>query len=72
MGFVHVVHEGLIKSLGLQLDENGNIAVRGCQTSEPWVFAAGDSASGASLVVNAIDSGRQAAAAVNRWLQKDG
>lgn len=68
MGFVHVVHEGLAKSLDLQLDEKGNITVDDFQTSEPWVFAAGDSASGASLVVSAIDSGRRAAAAMNRWL----
>ncbi|MHC4424944.1 MAG: glutamate synthase subunit beta [Planctomycetota bacterium] len=71
MGFVHVVHDGLIKNLGLQLDQSGNIAVRDCQTSEPWVFAAGDSASGASLVVSAINSGRQAAAAIDRWLQNN-
>ena len=70
MGFVHVVHEGLIKNIGLKLDEKGNIVVYDCQTSEPWVFAAGDSASGASLVVSAINSGRQAAAAIDRWLQK--
>ncbi len=70
MGFTHVVHEGLIKNIGLQLDEKGNIKVHDCQTSEPWVFAAGDSASGASLVVSAINSGRQAAAAIDRWLQK--
>ncbi len=70
MGFLHVVHEGLIKNIGLQLDEKGNIVVNDCQTSEPWVFAAGDSASGASLVVSAINSGRQAAAAIDRWLQK--
>ncbi|MFC1603800.1 glutamate synthase subunit beta [Planctomycetota bacterium] len=70
MGFLHVVHEGLIKNIGLKLDEKGNIVVNDCQTSEPWVFAAGDSASGASLVVSAINSGRQAAAAIDRWLQK--
>ncbi len=68
MGFVHVVHEGLIGNLGVQLDERGNIAVRDFQTSEPWVFASGDSASGASLVVSAIDSGRKAAAAIDKWL----
>lgn len=68
MGFVHVVHEGLVENLGLKLDERGNIAVNDCQTSEPWVFAAGDSASGASLVVRAINSGRQAAEAMNKWL----
>ena len=70
MGFLHVVHERLIKNLGLKLDEKGNIIVNACQTSKPWVFAAGDSASGASLVVSAINSGRQAAAAINRWLKK--
>ena len=70
MGFLHVVHEGLTKNLGLQLDEKGNIVVNDHQTSEPWVFAAGDSASGASLVVHAINSGRQAAAAIDRWLKK--
>ena len=68
MGFVHVAHEGLVKNLGLKLDERGNIAANDFQTSEPWIFAAGDSASGASLVVSSIDSGRKAAAAINRWL----
>ncbi|HUW18917.1 MAG TPA: glutamate synthase subunit beta [Sedimentisphaerales bacterium] len=70
MGFVHVVHEGLIKDLGLKLDETGNVAVQDCQTSEPWVFAAGDATDGASLVVRAINSGRQAAAAIDDWLKK--
>ena len=70
-GFLHVVHEGLIKNLGLQLNEKGDIVANECQTSEPWVFAAGDSASGASLVVSAINSGRQAAAAINQWLQNN-
>lgn len=69
MGFLHVVHEGLIQNLGLQLNEKGDIVVNDCQTSEPWVFAAGDSASGASLVVSAINSGRQAATSIDRWLQ---
>ena len=68
MGFVHVVHEGLIKNMDVQLDDRGNIAVHDFQTSEPWLFACGDSASGASLVVSAINSGRQAAAAISRWL----
>ena len=69
MGFLHVVHEGLIKNIALQLNEKGDIVVNDYQTSEPWVFAAGDSASGASLVVSAINSGRQAATAIDRWLQ---
>ncbi len=70
LGFVHVVHEGLVKDLGLQLDAKGNVIVGDCQTSEPWVFAAGDTVSGASLVVRAINSGRQAAAAMDRWLHQ--
>jgi NAD(P)H-dependent glutamate synthase small subunit len=69
MGFLHVVHEGLIKSLGLQVDDKGNLAVTQYQTSEPWVFAAGDAVGGASLVVRAINSGREAAAAMNHWLR---
>ncbi len=69
LGFVHVAHEGLIKDLGLKLEENGNLAVNNYQTSHPWVFAAGDTTSGASLVVQAIDSGRRAADAINRWLK---
>ncbi|MFA5554068.1 MAG: glutamate synthase subunit beta [Phycisphaerae bacterium] len=68
MGFVHVTHEGLVKNLGLKLDERGNIIVNNCQTSEPWVFAAGDTVLGASLVVKAIQSGRQAAQAIDNWL----
>lgn len=71
MGFVHVVHEGLIKSLGLKLDDHGNVEVNGYQTSQPWVFAAGDNISGASLVVHAINSGRQAAAAISQSLREN-
>ena len=70
MGFVHVVHEGLVKALGLKLDSQGNIAVNNYQTNEPLVFAAGDTVSGASLVVRAINSGREAAAAIDQWLKK--
>ena len=70
LGFVHVTHEDLIKNLGLKLDSRGNIAVNNFQTSQPWVFAAGDTISGASLVVRAINSGRQAAAAIDKWLSQ--
>ncbi len=69
LGFLHVVHEGLVKDLGLRLDERGNVAVDNYQTSQPWVFAAGDAVSGASLVVHAINSGRQAATAIDKWLR---
>jgi NAD(P)H-dependent glutamate synthase small subunit len=71
MGFLHVAHDGLISELDLELDQRGNVAVKNFQTSQPWVFAAGDTINGASLVVRAIDSGRAAAEAIDRWLKDD-
>jgi glutamate synthase (NADPH/NADH) small chain len=70
MGFLHVTHNGLVKELVLDLDESGNPAVNNYQTNEPSVFAAGDTINGASLVVRAINSGREAAAAIDDWLKK--
>jgi glutamate synthase (NADPH/NADH) small chain len=70
LGFLHVTHAGLVQDLGLQVDAKGNVIGHGYQTSEPWVFAAGDTVSGASLVVRAINSGREAAAAMDRWLRQ--
>ncbi len=69
MGFLHVVHEGLINDLGVQLDRFGNIVVDRWMTAVPGVFAAGDTVRGASLVVHAINHGRLAAAAVDKWLK---
>jgi glutamate synthase (NADPH/NADH) small chain len=70
MGFVHPVHEGLVKDLGLRLDPRGNVLadVEGYATSEPGVFAAGDCRRGQSLVVWALWEGREAARAVDRYL----
>jgi len=71
MGFVHAVHDGLINSLGLQLDERGNIAVdANYETSQAGIFAAGDTHRGASLVVHAIAAGRHAAEAIDRRLNR--
>ena len=69
-GFVHVVYEGLIKDMALELDKKGNVAVNNFQTSNPQVFAAGDTMCGPSLVVHAIDTGRRAAAAIDKYLHK--
>lgn len=69
-GFVHVVHEGLVKDMDLKLDVRGNVSALNYQTSNPQVFAAGDTISGPSLVVHAINTGRLAAAAINKWLKK--
>jgi glutamate synthase (NADPH/NADH) small chain len=70
MGFVHPVHEGLLKSLNLTLDKRGNVGAStdDNKTSIDKVFAAGDMRRGQSLVVWAIREGRQAAAAVDEYL----
>jgi glutamate synthase (NADPH/NADH) small chain len=69
MGFLHPVHEGLVNELSLELDERKNIKTRDHLTSQAKVFAAGDAVSGASLVVNAIASGRRAARLIDRYLR---
>ena len=70
MGFLHVVREGLVEKFGLQCDPNGNLVVdENYQTSVPGVFSAGDSVSGASLIVRVIDAGRKTAASIDRYLQ---
>jgi glutamate synthase (NADPH/NADH) small chain len=70
LGFVHPVHEGMITSLGLELDPRGNVKADtvSYQSSSPKVFAAGDMRRGQSLVVWAIREGRQAAHAVDKFL----
>jgi glutamate synthase (NADPH/NADH) small chain len=68
MGFVHCSHTGLLDDLGVEYDARGNVKIDNFQTSVPKVFAAGDTVSGASLVVRAIYSGRQAAGEVNKYL----
>jgi glutamate synthase (NADPH/NADH) small chain len=71
MGFLHVEHSKLLKDLGVAFDERGNIKVdTQYATSVPGVFAAGDSHSGAYLVVRSIFHGRQAANAVHEYLLK--
>jgi len=70
MGFTHAVHTGLVEAFSLKLDERGNVLTADFMTSVSGVFACGDAAAGASLVVRAIHSGRNAAAAIDRWLQR--
>ena len=70
MGFVHPVHEGMLKDLGVELDGRGNILANtdDYKTSIDKVFTAGDMRRGQSLVVWAIREGRQAAHAVDKFL----
>jgi glutamate synthase (NADPH/NADH) small chain len=70
MGFVHPVHEGLVKDLGVELDPRGNVKanVIDYKTSKEKIFACGDLRRGQSLVVWAIREGRQTAHAVDKFL----
>jgi glutamate synthase (NADPH/NADH) small chain len=68
MGFLHVRRTRLLDELGVELDQRGNIRTDGHATSVAGVFAAGDAQTGASLVVNAILHGREAARAIDGFL----
>jgi glutamate synthase (NADPH/NADH) small chain len=70
MGFVHPVHEGLLKTLGVELDPRGNVRANTSdyQTSLGKVFSAGDMRRGQSLVVWAIREGRLCARAIDTFL----
>jgi glutamate synthase (NADPH/NADH) small chain len=71
LGFGHPVLEGLLTELGLELDHRKNIKVNSSLvTNLPKIFAAGDTVNGASLVVNAIASGRWAAKAIDKYLRE--
>jgi glutamate synthase (NADPH/NADH) small chain len=71
MGFVHPIHKGLVEELGLELDQRGNVKISDeFAASKTGVFAAGDAAIGASLVVTAIAKGREAAEHVHEFLSK--
>ncbi|HYW97078.1 MAG TPA: glutamate synthase subunit beta [Bacteroidales bacterium] len=69
MGFVHPIQEGLLEQLQTEVTERRNVKISGkYQTNNPKVFAAGDTVLGASLVVRAIASGRQAAKNIDAYL----
>ena len=71
MGFVHAQHEGLLNNLNIEYDPRGNIKTfdKTTKTSIDKVFACGDAKNGASLVVHAIASGREAAEHINNYLR---
>ena len=69
MGFTQPVHSGLLDELGLEYDVRGNVKVNNKkQSSVDKVFAAGDVERGASLVVHAIQCGKDAARSINEFL----
>jgi glutamate synthase (NADPH/NADH) small chain len=68
MGFLHPEH-GPVDQLGLEKDGRGNVKAGTYETSVPGVFAAGDARRGQSLIVWAINEGRQCARMVDRHLK---
>lgn len=73
MGFTGPLQQedGPIKKLDLKIDDRGNILVdKNGMSSVDGVFAAGDAASGASLVVRAMIAGRELARGIDRYLVK--
>ncbi|HEV2999455.1 MAG TPA: glutamate synthase subunit beta [Solirubrobacteraceae bacterium] len=67
MGFLHP-EPALLDALGVERDRRGNAKAPTYATSVPGVFAAGDARRGQSLIVWAINEGRQAARMVERHL----
>ena len=68
MGFLHP-EQPLLEQLGVEKDPRGNVkAVKPYTTSVEGVFAAGDARRGQSLIVWAINEGRQCARMVDRYL----
>lgn len=68
LGFLHPQQEGLLKQLGVEFDERGNVKCNRYHTSVEGIFSAGDMRRGQSLVVWAISEGREAARAVDEFL----
>jgi glutamate synthase (NADPH) small chain len=68
MGFLYP-EQGLLDRLGVEKDPRGNVkAVKPYTTSVDGVFAAGDARRGQSLIVWAVNEGRQCARMVDRYL----
>jgi len=70
LGFLSPVHEGLLDALKVDYDARGNIKATDFATSVDKVFVAGDATRGASLVVHAIRSGRDAAMQIHEFVTK--
>ncbi|MDX6664488.1 MAG: glutamate synthase small chain, partial [Solirubrobacteraceae bacterium] len=67
MGFLHP-EQGLLDKLDVAKDQRGNAKAPTYETSTAGVFAAGDARRGQSLIVWAINEGRQAARMCDRYL----
>jgi glutamate synthase (NADPH/NADH) small chain len=68
-GFLHLGHDPLIRNTEIKIDQRENILIDNqYMTTEAGIFAAGDSVTGASLVVTAIHQGRGAAECIHKYL----
>jgi len=70
LGFLSPVHEGLLDNLKVAYDARGNVKATDFATSVEKIFVAGDATRGASLVVHAIRSGRDAAMKIHEFVTK--
>ena len=69
VGFLHPEHDNLLKELGVEFDERGNVKTDAkYMTSRKGVFSAGDMRRGQSLIVWAISEGRRAAYYIDEYL----
>jgi glutamate synthase (NADPH/NADH) small chain len=69
MGFLYP-EQPLLDALGIERDPRGNAKAGTYATSADGVFAAGDARRGQSLIVWAINEGRQCARMVDRYLRR--
>jgi glutamate synthase (NADPH/NADH) small chain len=69
MGFLGPEQNGVIRELALETDTRSNVKTDRFATSVKGVFAAGDMRSGQSLVVRAINEGRECAREVDAYLK---
>jgi glutamate synthase (NADPH/NADH) small chain len=69
MGFLGP-EQGVLEQLGVERDPRSNAHAPAYATSVEGVFAAGDARRGQSLIVWAINEGRQCAKAVDEWLAR--
>jgi glutamate synthase (NADPH) small chain len=67
MGFLHPEH-AVLEDIGVDINERGNCASTGYRTSREGIFVAGDMRRGQSLVVWAINEGRECARTVDQFL----
>jgi glutamate synthase (NADPH/NADH) small chain len=70
MGFLYPQKEGLLSEVAVDLDERGNVKAteHSYQTNIAKIFSAGDMRRGQSLVVWAIQEGRECAQKVDEYL----